>query len=416
VQMRTATSHATNKSKSLVEKILNKIGGLSKPRKFFMKSIVVLYLSMRGRYTFKGLQRYGDKCEKSYRLQFEQAFDFLSFNVELCKSHLSGHCVLAFDPSYLPKSGKHTPGKGKFWSGCLGKAVQGIEIGGLGVVDMKHNTAFNLEAVQTPSPAELKAQGRTLVNHYADLIIKRWEKIAVLSAYLAADGYFAKQTFIDPVLNSTGLHLISKLRKDANLRYLYKGPKRTGRGRAKKYDGKVNTKQIDKRRFKQIYKDEDVIIYQAILWSVSLKRSINVTYVDFLAGGQATDRYAIFFSTDLELAGQLIYQYYKARFQIEFLFRDAKQQVGLTHCQARSENKLHFHINTSLTAVGIAKIAHHMEATENKKSAFSIANIKTTHFNELMLNLFLLNFQIDPELKKNKSIAQKLLNFGKIAA
>jgi len=281
---------------------------------------------------------------------------------------------------------------------------------------MKHNTAFNLEAVQTPSPSELKAQGKTLVNHYADLIIKRWGKIAVLSAYLAADGYFAKQTFIDPVLKSTGLELISKLRKDANLKYLYKGPKRIGRGRTKKYDGKVNTRKIDKRRFNQIYKDEDVIIYQAILWSVSLKRSINVAYVDFLAGGQATNRYAIFFSTDLELEGKLIYQYYKSRFQIEFLFRDAKQQVGLTHCQARSENKMHFHINTSLTAVGVAKVAHHMETMGDEKSAFSIANIKTAHCNEHMLNLFLSNFQINPELTKNKSIVQKILNFGKIAA
>lgn len=416
MQMRTTTNHATSKSKALVEKILNKVGTLSKPRKYFMQSIIILYLSMRGKYTFKGMQRYGDKCEKSYRLQFEQAFDFLSFNVELCKSHLSQHCILAFDPSYLPKSGKHTPGMGKFWSGCLGKAVQGIEIGGLGVVDLKHNTAFNLEAVQTPSPSQLKKQNKTLVNHYADLIIERWEKIAVLSAYLVTDGYFAKQTFIDPVSQSTDLYLISKLRKDANLKYLYKGAKRKGRGRTKKYDGKVNTKQIDKRRFKHIYQDEDVIIYQAIVWSVTLKRAVNVAYVEFLAKGKATNRYAIYFSTDLALDGQLIYQYYKARFQIEFLFRDAKQHSGLSHCQARSANKLHFHFNTSLTAVSVAKAAHYLnQACEHRKS-FSMADIKTTHFNEHMMNLFLSNFQIDPKLKKNKSIVKKLLNFGKIAA
>jgi len=108
--------HATNKSKALVENILNKIGGLSKPRKFFIQSILMMYLSMRGRYTFKGMQRYGAKCEKSYRLQFEQAFDFLSFNVALCKSQLSQHRIAAFDPSYLPKSGQHTLCKGKFWS------------------------------------------------------------------------------------------------------------------------------------------------------------------------------------------------------------------------------------------------------------------------------------------------------------
>jgi len=46
----------------------------------------------------------------------------------------------------------------------------------LGVVDLKHNTAFNLEAVQTPSATELKEQGKTLVDHYANVIIERWGK------------------------------------------------------------------------------------------------------------------------------------------------------------------------------------------------------------------------------------------------
>ena len=108
--MRPFTTNASNKSRALVEKIVNKIEGLTKPRKYFMISIIILYLSMRSRYTFKGMERYGAKCEKTYRLQFEQRFDFLSFNVSLSKEHLSSHCVLIFDPCFIPKSGKHTPG------------------------------------------------------------------------------------------------------------------------------------------------------------------------------------------------------------------------------------------------------------------------------------------------------------------
>ena len=413
--MQLRTKNASNKSKALVEKIVNKIEGLKKPRKYFMISIIILYLSMRGRYTFKGLERYGDKCEKTYRLHFEQKFDFLSFNLEMSKTHLSKHCILVFDPSYLPKSGKQTPGKGKFWSGCLGRAVQGIEIGGLGVVDIKHNTAFNLECVQTPSPSRLKAAGKTLVDHYADVIIERKDQLCQIAAYLAVDGYFSKQNYVNQILEKTDLNLISKLRKDANLQYLYQGPKRSGRGRPKKYDGKVNTKNIDKRRFKWCYEDEDVIIYQAKAWSVSLKRIIKVAYVEFLDKGQSTSKYAFFFSTDLTLEGKRIYQYYKARFQIEFLFRDAKQHTGLTNCQARSENKIHFHTNASLTAVSVAKVAHHIKRRDVEKP-FSMANIKTSYFNELMLNLFLSNFQIDPNLIKNKSTIRKLMEFGNIAS
>jgi len=411
--MQLRTKNASNKSEALAGKLLNKIG-LTKPRKNFILSTMILFLSMRGRYNFKGMERYGSYNEKSYRLHFEKDFDFLKFNSELHKSKLSNNCIVAFDPSYLPKSGKHTPHKGMFYSGCLGKATGGIEIGGLGIVDLTHNTAFSLEAIQTPSPKELKAKGISLVDHYAQLIVDRSKQIRAISKYLAVDGYFAKVKFVDQIKASTDLEIICKLRQDANLKYLYKGPKRGGQGRPKKHDGKVDTKNIDKRRFKEIFKDETVILYQAIVWSVSLKRNINVVYAEFLDKGQATKRYALLFSTDLELDGISIYNFYKARFQIEFLFRDAKQYTGLTHCQARSENKLYFHFNLALTTVGLAKAAHYLDKEKDKP--FSLADIKTSYFNELMLNLFLSNFQIDTELDKNKEAINRILDFGKIAA
>ena len=413
--MQLQTNNTSRKSEALVDKILKKMSSLTKPRKKFIISIVILYLSMRGRYNFKGMERYGQQIEKTYRLHFEKDFDFLKFNVILHQSHLSKNCIVAFDPSYLPKSGKHTSGKGIFYSGCLGKATGGLEIGSLGIVDLDHHTAFNLETIQTPNPKVLKAQGKSLIDHYAKVIIDRKKEIESISKYLAVDGYFAKITFVNQIKEATQLDLICKLRKDANLKYLYHGPKSKGKGRPKKYDGKVNTKKIDKRRFKKIHQNEDVILFQATVWSVGLKRKVNVVYAEFLDNGKPTNRYAFVFSTDLELDGILIYQYYKARFQIEFLFRDAKQFTGLTHCQARSESKLYFHFNMSLTVIGIAKVAHHINEYKEKKS-FSMSDIKTSYFNELMLNLFLFNFQIDTELIKNKQAINKLLDFGKIAA
>lgn len=371
---------------------------------------------MRGRYTFKGMERYGDKCEKTYRLHFEQAFDFLSFNLELCHKHLSNHRVIIFDPCFIPKSGKHTPGKGKFWSSCLGKVAPGLEIGGLAVADLDHNTALHLEAIQTlPYSPTFKEAGKTLIDHYAKVLIDRSTQLRQISDYLAVDGYFSKKSFVDQIVDSTDLHLICKLRTDANLRYLYKGPKRPGRGRPRKYDGKVNTKQIDKRRFKWAYQDKDLIIYQSLVYSWSLKRIINLAYVEFLDQGQATNRYALYYSTDLTLAAKRIYRFYKVRFQIEFLFRDAKQFTGLNQCQARSENKIYFHTNASLTAISVAKIAHYF-GKERIDSPLSIANVKTSYFNELMLNLFFSNLQIDPELTKNTTAINKLMNFGLIAA
>lgn len=413
--MQLLTNNTSNKSKTLVGKIVNKIEGLSKPRKKFMISVMILFLSIRGRYTFKGMERYGDKCEKTYRLQFEEDFDFLSMNIELAKSRLSKYQVLIFDPCYIPKSGKHTYGKGKFWSSCLRRAAPGIEIGGLAVADTTRNTAINLEAIQTPNVEELRQSGETLIDHYAKLIIDRSEKISSLSKYLAVDCYFSSKKFVDQITDSTELDIICKLRSNANLRYLYRGPKRKGRGRPKLYDGKVDPKKLDKRRFKWVYQNKNVSIYQAQLYSWSLKRIINVAYVEFLKNGKPTNRHALFFSTDLKLHAKKIYEYYKIRFQIEFLFRDAKQFTGLNHCQARSKEKIYFHINTSLTAVSVAKIAHYFKK-DHTKIPFSIADIKTSYFNELMLDLFLSNLRIDPKLIKNKAMINKLIQFGTIAA
>lgn len=46
-----------------------------------------------------------------------------------------------------------------------------------------------------------------------------------------------------------GFELISRLRNDADLKYLYKGNKTEGRGRPKKYDGKIFYKSLNKGYF-----------------------------------------------------------------------------------------------------------------------------------------------------------------------
>ncbi|MBK8390415.1 MAG: transposase [Saprospiraceae bacterium] len=50
----------------------------------------------------------------------------------------------------------------------------------------------------------------------------------------------------------------------------------------------------------------------------------------------------MYFSTNLERDAMQVVRYYKARFQMEFNFRDAKQFTGLTNCQARAEEKITF--------------------------------------------------------------------------
>jgi len=415
--MRFQTNNASNKNKVFVEAMLAKFPDLSKPRRKFLISIFVLYLSVRGRYTFLGMARYGTYCEKSLRLHFEESFDFFKFNIQTCQSVCSKEVVIVFDPSFIPKSGKHTANKGKFYSGTAGKVLPGLEIGGLSLADLTNNTAFSLEAIPTPNAEKLTANDSKLVKHYVQIFLDRKAQLEKLSNYLVVDGWFTKINFVTPILEQTALHIIGKFRKDARLQYLYQGLRTGKRGRPKKYDGKVNPKQIDKKHLTFCYEDDNVLIHHGVVWSASLKRKVKLSHGAFKdEKEELTKRFALYFSTDINLNGLQIYQMYKVRFQIEFVFRDAKQFTGLTRCQARSENKLNFHFNTSLSAVNIAKATRYFEQPKEERTSFSLADIKTENFNELMLNLFLSKFEINPNLEKNIKAVVDMRKYGLIAA
>lgn len=96
-----------------------------------------------------------------------QKFEFLAFNSAIVQTHCSENKVIAFDPSYIPKSGKKTAGTGYFWSGCSSRALWGLEIGGIAVIDIDNHTALHLEAVQT-----IGKINQTLLDFYAQTLIK----------------------------------------------------------------------------------------------------------------------------------------------------------------------------------------------------------------------------------------------------
>ncbi|MBF0243594.1 MAG: transposase [Desulfamplus sp.] len=394
--------------KSIIESILDKMPELTKVRKQFLIHIFALIVSLRGRMNFLNMERQGTYSEKSYRLHFEQSFDHFAFNKHLIATYCSGNKIIAADCSYIPKSGKETPHIGKFWSGCASKALKGLEISSLAVIDVDNNTGMHLECKQT---TESSNDEESRVDFYLQQVIDKKDELKQLADYIVADGAYAKQKYVDGLLEKTELHLISKLRKDADLTYLYTGEMSKGRGRKKQYDGKMNCKQIDKSRFELCCIDEDSYVYTAVVRSKFLKRNIRIAYVEH----RKNNSYSILFSTDTKLGGDFIYRYYKARFQIEFLFRDAKQYTGLNHCQARSENKLDFHFNASLTAVSLSKTDSIFKEPLTEE-VFSMCDIKTINFNQLLLDRFIAISEVDPSCNKIAEAYDEMLKFGRIAA
>jgi len=80
------------------------------------------------------LNRYTTKKEQRYRRQFENEFDFFSFNKPLSKPWIGARNAIAFDPNFIHKAGKQRPLIGYFWSGCAVRALRGIEVLGLSVI------------------------------------------------------------------------------------------------------------------------------------------------------------------------------------------------------------------------------------------------------------------------------------------
>ena len=403
--------------KSLIINILSlkSFNKVNKSRKKFIENVLISFLSIKGRINFLQLERYGEYSEQTYRNQFEVEFDFFEFNKNLITQFTQNPILIGFDPSYLSKSGNSTPGVDYFWSGVAGKAKWGLEVSGFAAIDPVLNTAFHLNAIQTPNREELVELNKNHLEYYGSLITKNAVHFRSISQYILADAYFSKKPFLEAVSQSK-LFLISRLRSDSDLKYCYNGPLTRKRGAPKKFDGKIDFKNLDMNHLTLDYQDQAMKIYGAIVYSVAFKRKIKIAIVHYLKQGVETIKATkIYFSSNVKQESLEIVTFYKSRFQIEFLFRDAKQFTGLNTCEARSKNKINFHVNAALTVVNLAKIDW-FSKMYNKTLPFSIADYKTHLNNELMMKRFIKMFGINPNSYKNKKIICEIMNYGKIAA
>ncbi len=169
-------------------------------------------------------------------------------------------------------------------------------------------------------------------------------------------GFYAKQKVLDTAGGLEG-DLITRLRSDANLRYMYTGPPKERPGRPKQYDGKIDwdSQEALTRRFDEVGRLPDqpeVRVLTTVAGSLHFGRDLRVV----LLIGPDGEEQIILASTDTNQHAEEVVRYYRLRYQIEFVIRDAKQHAGLTHCQARSQEKLDFHLNMSVAVVNILRL------------------------------------------------------------
>lgn len=396
-----------SKANGLISTILCGMSNIGKPVHKFISEMMPLWWSITGRYNFTNLSRFGRYNEKSIRNGFERGFNWFEFNMQLLKLNEADRYIIGFDTTHLRKSGHKTPGIGYFWSGNEKRMQHGLEVGCLAAIDIKKQGAFSLEAIQTPSNRHKKNK-INLVSHFVQIFQERSAKLLSISKHLVVDGYFMKKKFILPLCN-LGFEVITKMRKDAYLQYLYKGNQKLGR--PKKYSGKVDFHTIDKKYFKLFLVKEGCEFYWGNLFCRRLKQVVKIVYVYHAKKKE----YEILLCTDLMLEPRKIAFYYSQRFQIEFLIREAKQNAGLEHCQARSLRKYAFHFNMSFSSVTVARTVFQQQSNASFQP-FSMQNIKRLYYNHQLIERLFTHLGIDSKNMKSKKSFHECLNFGQIAA
>lgn len=383
------------KTIEIFDTIIVKMSGIGQPMRKFLKGLLLVYLCSKGRYNYSNLSRWSAYDERSFRRNYRKEFDFVIFNRQLIEDFLPGEeLLLVSDASFLPKSGRCTPGLGYFWSGCEQKSKKGLEVSALSVVCVKNGLTINICMDQTPATDNKESR----LDFYLQQVRQQAPELPV--RYWVADGFYAKEKSWQTA-KELNLFLITKLRQDANLQIPFEGEQK-GRGRKRTNGGKVNWKaELEPQGF-TANTIEGTQLFSRLLWSTHWKRMLKVVQVCH------KEHSYLLACSDLELPAQTILKYYQLRFQIEFSFRDAKQHLGLTHCQSRNQKAMHFHFNSVMMTLNLALLENHLQ----QKQAFSLQDIKTKYFNLNWMERIIQYLELDPEYVKKHPNFDKLLNTG----
>jgi Transposase DDE domain len=401
----------TNKSLSANISAISIIGNV---RRRILLNILPLFLTMPRRHNFKEMAKWGNHNEGTYHNWLKKDLDLVNFNRELIDTHGSGDHFIIFDPSFLSKSGKKTPSRGNFWSGCAGMNKSGLEMSCFAVGDIQKHTAYHLSSTLTPSPKDLRKEGKSLIDYYVSQVAANKTYIEHFGNLVVADSYFGVFTYVNPLIKM-GIDIVSCLKSNISLFYVPHPPiGKRKRGRPAQKDGKIDWKNLDNERLPIVEQDDEKIVRSALVFVKCLKIRVLLVAVDYLKEDGTLQTRKLYFSNRTDKDYTYILRHYQCRYQIEYLFRDAKQYTGLMHCQSTNEVKLLNHLNISLTAVSVAKATHWVE-----EEPFSMNEINQYYHNLRLVELFSQALDLDPIAIKNNPKIKTLLfsmNYDAMAA
>ena len=366
-----------------------------------MHKVIQAMLSMTGRVTMLGISRWAGVGGSYRTIQrfFNTTIVWGQIYFIFFKHYLFNpkhEYFMVGDECVVTKSGKLTYGLDRFYAGLQSKVVKSIAIFSLSIVSVNERRSYPLQVeqvVRTPEekaaaknkkskatknkvnspkkklgrPKGSKNKDKTQVELTPELLrIQKLVKkqLLILAAlvrirHIALDGHFGNNNALQMV-RQCGLHLVSKLRHDAALFFIYDGLQKN-RGPKKKYGSKIDYRNIpDKYLVSQKTKGSiQTRVYRAKMLHKSFAQALNVVIITKTNIKTGDFAHVILFSSDPELSYEKIIDYYSLRFQIEFNFRDAKQFWGLEDFMNVKKVPLTNALNLSLFMVNLSQVLLH---------------------------------------------------------
>lgn len=389
----------------------------------FMSLLLPLWVSIPGRVNGLNFERYSGWSERSFRRWMGKALPWHRLHLTLL--HILMGCgaieknlILTIDATFIPKSGTATYGLGKFWSSCASKAMRGLELSCIALMTTKGHHVFPVSVRQTRPKEEKKDRLQQYLCQLQVLfrLHRKWLKQHVRIA--VADGQYAKKMFFD-FFTDEGVIFITKLASNANLLIPFEGEHEKRRGKRRKWDKKVDF--LNFAGWASVPGEEDERVWTRIVWAPHFGRFFRAVVIQRISEDGEVLGHVVLCCTDTTMAAKEIRALYSARFQLEFVFRDAKQHGALNTCQMRSKKRLENHWNAAFLSVSLVRAEHLLRETARtgkpaENLVFSMEDAKRRAFNELFARRILANLGLEQHFSELKNHPSRPLDLGVKAA
>ena len=411
--------------------------------------VVFAVLAMTGRVSMLNISRWTFE-NGSYRT-IQRFFNTLLPWGTLCwvffRTHLfdpESAYILAGDETVVRKTGTATYGLSRFFSSLYGKSVPGLAFLAVSIVSVKQRRSYPMlmeqivktasskvsaEAAEPQKPSVKRSRGRPegsqnrnktdvvfsdTLKHLRSMLKAVLAKVRGLIPlrYIVLDGYFGHNNALQ-MAQQCGLHLISKLRRDAALYFSPTTPSE-GPGRPRIYGERFNPEEIDSKHLisTETMGNTKTEVYQMQLRHKQFPDPLNVVCLLKTQPSTQHKSHVLLFSSDVALDAETLIDYYALRFQIEFNFRDAKQYWGLDDFMNVKQTPVNNAANLSMFLVNVA--AKLREVLGSKYPSFGILDIKARYRGEKYLQETLKILPQKPEAIVIDNITEHLGSIGAI--